>query len=362
MMVRFSDILEDDKKKGEETPSSKPEKMTESPQEDTGTKKMRMTDSQILSPEEIPNFADPFSASRYSENVKTSYTGLLEKAEEIRDRVKADQGLSHSPILTLLHDIIDQDLIDQLYEYAISFPSDDELPAHSISVTLASLKVGKGMGYDTKKLLRLGFTAFLENVGMYKLPDHILKKTGELTPDEIAVIRKHPELSAQIFNGMGEVFKQLGEVALQVHERSDGSGYPRGLKGQAISEAASIIGLIDVYMAMIKDRPYRDKYIQTRAVKSVLEFGKGKFPPNVVKAFLNQISLFPVNTHIRLNNGSIGRVISTDQRQPMRPTIELLYDGLGRKIDKGKIIQLSESPLLHIVGSVDEKELDSRGI
>jgi HD-GYP domain-containing protein (c-di-GMP phosphodiesterase class II) len=359
MMVRFSEILEDDKKMREESPSSsKPEKVTESPQEDTRTEKMRMTDSQILSPEEISDFSDSFSANRYSEDVKTYYTGLLEKAEEIRDRVKADQGLSHSPILALLHDIIDKDLIDQLYEYAISFPSNDELPAHSISVTLASLKVGKGMGYDTKKLLRLGFTAFLENVGMYKLPDHILNKTGELSPDEIAVIRKHPEFSAQIFSGMGEVFKQLGEVALQVHERSDGSGYPRGLKGQAISEAASIIGLIDVYMAMIKDRPYRDKYIQTQAVKSVLEFGKGKFPPNVVKAFLNQISLFPVNTHVRLNNGSIGRVISTDQRQPMRPTIELLYDGLGRKSDKGKIIQLSESPLLHIVGSVDEKELD----
>ncbi|MBW1704409.1 MAG: hypothetical protein JRJ86_04510 [Deltaproteobacteria bacterium] len=358
MMVRFSDILQDDKKQGGETLASKPEKVTESPQNDTRIKKVRMTDSQILSSEEIPDFSDPFSANRYSEDVRTYYAGLLEKAEEIRDRVKANQGLSHSPILSLLHDIIDQDLIDQLYEYALSIPSDDELPAHSISVTLASLKVGKGMGYDTKKLLRLGFTAFLENVGMYKLPDHILIKTGKLSPDEIAVIRKHPELSAQIFSSMGEVFTQLGEVALQVHERSDGSGYPRGLKGEEISEAASIIGLIDVYMAMIKDRPYRDKYIQTQAVKSVLDFGKGKFPPKVVKGFLNQISLFPVNTHVKLNNGSIGRVISTDQRQPMRPTIELLYDGLGRKIDKGKVIQLSESPLLHIVGSVDEKELD----
>ncbi|MBW2615485.1 MAG: hypothetical protein JRD02_04830 [Deltaproteobacteria bacterium] len=330
MMVRFSDILEDDKKEGEGAPSSEPEQVDESQQEDPRIKEVRMTDSQILSPEETPNFSDPFSTNRYSEDVKTYYAGLLEKAVEIRDRVKANQGLSHSPILSLLHDIIDQDLIDQLYEYALSFPSDDELPVHSISVTLASLKVGKGTGYDTKKLLRLGFTAFLENVGMYKLPDHILKKTGKLSPDEIAVIRKHPEFSAQIFSGMGEVFKQLGEVAVQVHERSDGSGYPRGLKGEEISEAASIIGLIDVYMAMIKNRPYRDKYIQTQAVKSVLEFGKGKFPPNVVKAFLNQISLFPVNTHVKLNNGSIGRVISTDQRQPMRPTIELLYDPVIR--------------------------------
>jgi len=343
-----SDINERGRENGDEGPLSK---------EDAEFNKVRVSTSEIIRPKDVPGTEDSLWTNRYSDKAKEYYKGLLERAIDVRDRVKKDQKIAHSPILSMIHDIVEGDFIDDLYEYALSIPSDDELPAHSIAVTLASLKVGKGMGYDTKKLLRLGLTAFLENVGMYKLPDNILEKTGELSPDEIAVIRKHPEISARIFGGMGEVFQQLGEVALQVHERSDGSGYPRGLKGKEISEAASIIGLIDVYMAMIKDRPYRDKYIQNQAVKSVLEIGKGKFPPKVVREFLNQISLFPVNTHVRLNNKSIGRVISTNREQPLRPTIELLYDGLGRKMDKAKIIQLSESPLLHIVGSVDEKDL-----
>ena len=90
--------------------------------------------------------------------------------------------------------------------------------------------------------------------------------------------------------------------------------------------------------------------------------GKGKFPARVVKEFLNQISLFPVNSYVKLNNGSIGRVISTNKEQPMQPVIELILDGLGKKLEKKAIIRLSDSPLLHIVGTTNEEDLSSRGL
>lgn len=342
-----SDVNEGGHKNGDKGPSSK---------DDVALKKMLMSTSEFVLQRDLQDLTDLPWGDRYSEKVRAYYRGLFERAIDVRNRVKKDQKISHSPILSILHEIVEGDFIDELYEYALSVPSDDELPSHSISVTLASLKVGKGMGYNTKRLLRLGLTAFLENVGMYKISEEILQKKGTLSSNEIDIIRKHPETSARILGEMGEVFKELGEVTRQIHERIDGSGYPLGLKGEEIHEAASIIGLIDVYMAMIKNRPYRDKQIQTNAVKSVLEIGKGKFPPRVVKEFFNQISLFPVNTYVRLNNKSIGRVITTDKKQPMRPTIEILYDGLGRKMEEPQKIKLSESPLLHIAGTVDEKE------
>lgn len=358
MMVRFSDILGDEKKKGKESSSSEPGQVVAPPQDDTRIKKGQMTDSQILSPEEITDFSGPFLTDRYSEDVKKYYAELLEKAAEIRDRVKANRGLSHSPILSLLHDIIDQDLIDQLYEYALSLEEDKGVQSHTVTVTLACMKVGKGMGYDdTKKLLRLGLSAFLENVGMYKIPEHILQKQGKLSPEEMAVIRKHPVYSAQIVGQMGKAFKWLEKIVLQVHERSDGSGYPKGLKGGEITEESSIIGLIDIFVAMVKNRPYRNKLMQTEAIKSIIDIGKSKFPSRVLKEFLNQISLFPVNTYVKLNNKSIGRVLSTNKSQPLRPTIELLYDGLGQEMEKGKLIDLSNFPLLHIVDTIDEREL-----
>jgi len=73
--------------------------------------------------------------------------------------------------------------------------------------------------------------------------------------------------------------------------------------------------------------------------------------------FLNQISLFPVNTLVRINNKSIGRVLSTDKNQPLRPIIELLFDAKGNKMRKGEFIGLSENPLLYIVESIAENEV-----
>lgn len=285
---------------------------------------------------------------------------FMKRAADVRERVFNDQGISPSPILADLHHVINNDFIDTLYEYSVITPAEEELLAHGLRVTFASLKVGAGMGYDTRGLLELGLAAFLENVGMHKVPAHILTKEGKLDKEEIAIIKQHPEISSQILSQMGKRYGWLGMVALQVHERTDGSGYPRGLKGDEILELASIVGLIDTYVAMIADRPYRERFLQTDAVKFIIKDAKILFPSKILKIFLNQISLFPVNTHVRLNNNCIGRVVSTDQKQPLRPTIKLIYDRKGNRPKGEEEVRLSDSPLLYITESIDEKDLPKK--
>ena len=298
-------------------------------------------------------------ANGTSPEVASLYEKFVGKALEIRNSVLSGQDLNPSPILTDLNHAIKNDFIDVLYEYAMSDEADyDEVVVQNVDVTFASLKIGTGMGYDTRKLLELSLAAFLQNVGMYEVPEHILKKQGKLDKSELEMIRGHPEASAKILSRLGSRYDWLAQVASQVHERSDGSGYPRGLKGPEISELASIIGLMDTYVAMIKKRPYRDRMLRPNAVKYIIKEAKGQYPPKVLKVFLNQISLFPVSTYVRLNNKSIGRVISTDKNQPLRPTIMLLYDGLGEKVEKREIVRLADNPLLYIVDCVDERELD----
>ena len=96
--------------------------------------------------------------------------------------------------------------------------------------------------------------------------------------------------------------------------------------------------------------------IPTDAIKLIVEKTKEQFPFEIRKAFLTQITLFPVNTYVRLNNNAIGRVLAVDKKSAMRPMVEILYDGTGRKVEGRKVIQLSEIPLLYIAGCVDEKE------
>ena len=347
-MVRFSEILgKKDKKKSRSQPSQ------------NHARKEKVSVSSIRPADDAINLleVDPQSNVSENENIRTYYEELLEKARDVRDRVKAKKGITASPVLSILHHITNEGLIDPLYEYTVLYTKDSDLPSHSVCVTVACMKLAKGMGYNIKDILRLGLAAFLENVGMYLIPDAILKQEGKLDQQSLSAIRKHPNLSAQIISQMGEAFHWLARLALQVHERSDGSGYPKGLKGDEISEFASIIGLIDIYMAMIRNRPYRKKYMETDAVKSVIGIGKGKFPNKIVKEFLTEISLFPVNSYVRLNNKAIGRVVSTDKLHPLKPVIELLYDGVGQKLKKGKIVNTANSPLLRIVDTVGEEEL-----
>jgi HD-GYP domain-containing protein (c-di-GMP phosphodiesterase class II) len=192
---------------------------------------------------------------------------------------------------------------------------------------------------------------------MYKIPENILKKTEKLEDSEKALILEHPEMSSRILSRMGEEYRWVVDIALQVHERADGSGYPRALEGHQISELASIIGLVDIYMALIRKRPNRDRLLEVEAIKFILKEAKGLFPHRILKAFLNEIGLFPVNTYLRLNNKSTGRAISTVKNQPLRPIVQLIYDGLGNKLEKKEIVRLSDNPLLYVTDYLKESEI-----
>jgi HD-GYP domain-containing protein (c-di-GMP phosphodiesterase class II) len=149
----------------------------------------------------------------------------------------------------------------------------------------------------------------------------------------------------------------LAEVALQIHERADGSGHPNGLKGKEINKLASIIGLVNVYVEMTRDGHHGDNVDQTDAIKYIVDEAKNLFPRKVRKAFLDQVTLFPINSFVILNNQSIGRVLRTNKKWTLRPTIELLYNSQGDKLEQPKIIRLMENPLLYIKGSVNPNDL-----
>jgi HD-GYP domain-containing protein (c-di-GMP phosphodiesterase class II) len=357
-MVRFSDIIKD----GEKREPGKESTQVAAENEDLGLSDSQisrvMSDTQILKVRGQKVSLDPAFKEEWNPEVITYYERFVERAIDIRSRVRGEQGISPSPILSDLHHIINKDLVEKLYEYGtIAPPDSDWLLFHNVRVTFISLILGQGLRYDIKMLLKLGLAALLENVGMYKIPDSVLEKKGSLDENEMRMIREHPKESYEILDGLGERYRWLAEVAVQVHERTDGSGYPHGLKGGEIYELSSVIGLTDMYVAMTSDRPYRDKIVQTEAIKHIVEEGKGEFPANIRKVFLNGISLFPVNTYVRLNNKSIGRVISTQKQQPLRPTIELLYDSTGGKMERGEIVKLSENPLLYITESIHQRDL-----
>ena len=357
-MVRLSDILSNADKKQPQRKSLEVRSKDEDVKLSDSQVARVLSDTQILKVRGEKVSSALSLRQEWNAEVIAYYEKFVGRAIDVRAWVKNAQGISASPILSDLNDIHNKDLVDKLYEYSMLVPSDhDWVLVHNVHVMFLSLLVGQEMGYDIKMRLKLGLAALLENVGMYKIQEGVLEKRGSLDDQEMALIREHPENSYEILAQMGERYQWLAEVAAQVHERTDGSGYPRGLKGGEIYDLSSIIGLIDMYVAMISHRPYRDKMLPTEAIKYILKEAKEQFPSRIRKAFMHRISLFPVNTHVRLNNDSIGRVIATDKEEPLRPTIELLYDSVKEKMERREVIQLAQNPLLHIVEAIQEKDL-----
>jgi HD-GYP domain-containing protein (c-di-GMP phosphodiesterase class II) len=283
---------------------------------------------------------------------------LLGLANQVKASILNDEKIDISSVIQHLRHIIESDLVEPLY-YSLIFQGGKErtIEEHTVEVAIFSLLVGLGLGYNKKRLLPLAMVAFLHDVGMYKMHIAILRKKGKLSEREFNEIKRHPELSAGILSKLGDKFGWLANLSLQVHERIDGSGYPRGLDGDKIHEFPLIVGLVDIYSAMIQDRPYRNRIEKTRALKGIISSNKDKFPTKIVKAFLNQISFFPAGSHVKLNDHSGGRVISTNREFPLKPIVEILYDHTGNKLKTSKIIDLSKQPLLYITESIDEREL-----
>lgn len=290
------------------------------------------------------------------------YQKLLILASKVQSWVQENLIINISFIIPVLDPIIDNDLIDSLYSCVVlEGEKGNKLKAplvpHCVDVTVISLKIGVAMGYDNKRLSDLAMIAFLHDVGMCRIPQNILNKKGKLSEAELKIIQRHPEISTGILSKLGDEYKWLADVALQIHERADGSGYPQGLKEGEIHEYTYVIGLADMYSAMIKDRPYRERIEQNRAMRSIIASTKGKFPVKIIKVFLNQISFFPLNSYVKLNDRSVGRVITTNPDFPLKPTVEILYDNAGNRSKRSRIVDLSEQPLLYITGSADEKDL-----
>ncbi|MDY7032089.1 MAG: HD-GYP domain-containing protein, partial [Thermodesulfobacteriota bacterium] len=248
--------------------------------------------------------------------------------------------------------------VDTLY-YRTMDTSEKQKPlvSHSVNVAIYAIKIGIGMKYEREQLIQLGIGALLHDIGMAKVSEEIVNKNGKLTEKEFVHVKKHPQYGYKLLLSLGKEYEWLAEIALQEHEREGGQGYPRGLSGDDIIDHAKIIGLVSTYEALTHQRPYRNRFLPYDAIKKIIEEQRGFFASHIVRAMLTQLSVFPVNSCVRLNSNVIGKVVETTKDHPLRPTIQLLYDFQGRKVQNKKIIKLQDSPLLYIKDTLFENDL-----
>ena len=246
---------------------------------------------------------------------------------------------------------------DQLVVQALTVPSgspDSPLITNLINVGILATKVGIGLGYKGMELERLALAGLVHDIGILAVPQSLVTKAGRLTPEERAVIEQHPELGYQTLRKLG-THDWLAEVVYQAHERWNGQGYPNKLKGSEINEFAPIIGVVDVFDALVSPRPYRRRFLPHEAVRELVVVERTAFPRKVIKALVEQLSAYPIGTSVRLSTGERGTVIRVNTRFPLRPVV-VIGEGPTDGLD-ARHVDLSTSPQVTIIETVEPPDV-----
>ena len=219
---------------------------------------------------------------------------------------------------------------------------DDHASQHSINCCILSVAFGRYLGLPKDELEKLAIGALMHDVGKLQIPTEILNKPSSLGPDEVKVVCGHATASRNLLMSAGSYFAPAVDIAYSHHERIDGSGYPRGLKGTGLSPFSRMVAIIDVYDAMTSEQVYREELVPFEALK-YLNLNKGKlFDQQLVALFIKMIGVFPVGSLVELSNGQIAVVITSNRDDNLRPKVLLMLDSNKMPIER-KIINLARN-------------------
>jgi HD-GYP domain-containing protein (c-di-GMP phosphodiesterase class II) len=168
---------------------------------------------------------------------------------------------------------------------------DKETEGHTQRVTEMAVHLATDMGIGEGPLMDIRRGALLHDIGKMGIPDAILLKSGPLTDDEWEIMRRHPLYAYELLSPITFLQPSL-DIPYCHHEKWDGSGYPRGLKGEEIPLAARIFAVVDVYDALRSDRPYRLAWPEEEVLEHIKFLSGTHFEPAVVEAFLKMDRTF----------------------------------------------------------------------
>lgn len=271
-----------------------------------------------------------------ADNFHRSCRGLKLDIESVRNVVNSivDEILSSEQILLNLHDIR-------------SF--DNYIFSHSLSVTVISIIVGRRLGYNDRFLRDLGIGCMLHDIGKLDVPKDILDKPEKLTPEEYEIVKFHTHYGyRRIREQDGDLPATSAHIAWEHHERYDGSGYPRGLKGEKIHIFSRIASISDVYDAMTTDRVYRKAYSPSDTIEFIMGGSGTLFDHNIVSAFVKSIAPYPAGDIVLLSTGETAIVIDVNKDFPLRPIVRILKD------DGWEDVDLMEKTNISIIRSLEE--------
>lgn len=238
---------------------------------------------------------------------------------------------------------------DHVLSVAADVRKDSALNNHCLQLALLGMSIGIEMGLDETNVRSLGLCGMIHDWGMIKVPAEIRNANRVLTSQEFQEIQKHPIYTLELMQNISRLPSVVALASFQVHEKLNGTGYPRGRSGNSIHLFARILHVADSYLALTSNRPFRPALMSYAAMECLLKQSQQNLiDPKVVRSLLHVLSLFPVGSFLRFTDGSVGRVLRRNGNQYMSPIVQLVQDHTGQRLspdDPATIFNLAETNL-----------------
>ena len=194
----------------------------------------------------------------------------------------------------------------------------------SLKMSLNLLALGRHLGFPREELAHLATIGMLADIGKTRLPEALLDKPGTLTSAEMKVVKSHVDLGLSVLRKDVTLHPAVEQGVAQHHERMDGSGYPKGLKGEEISIYGRMAAVADCFAAMISDRPYAAALAPLDAIMELYKLSGAKLHEPLVEQLVQAIGAFPVGTMVELSSGEVAVVLTRNKARRMEPRVLVL--------------------------------------
>ncbi|WP_028766763.1 HD-GYP domain-containing protein [Shewanella fidelis] len=220
---------------------------------------------------------------------------------------------------------------------------DAYLLEHSINVAFLLVTFGRYLNFDTDMLRQMAIGGILHDIGKIKINSKILNKPSKLTPEEFEHVKLHQTYAIEIMEetkGLSQISK---DISLMHHEKLDGNGYPRGLKGDEIPLHGRMSCIVDIFDALTATRCYKEAMSPAAAFKILISLTPFHLDQKLVYEFIRCIGVYPVGSLVQLSDGRIGIVWEANGRDVLHPKVKCFYSVKKRCYTKVEIVDLKRS-------------------
>ena len=204
--------------------------------------------------------------------------------------------------------------------------ADNSTFQHSVAVCALLIGLCRTQEIDRDTTEQAGMGGILHDIGKMKIPGHILHKLGKLSESECEIMKKHVGYGCLLIENTPNLSPISLQIAAEHHERNNGSGYPRALKGDEISLYGRMAAIVDVYDELTAAKIHHKAREPTEVLKKLLEWGDQYFDTNLVHNFIRTIGIYPVGTLVRLERGYLAIVVKQHPETLLQPKVRLIFN------------------------------------